>query len=113
MTTSILLVSLLFLGISMLVSGVLKGKFNTYGRIRLSANLTGREIAEKMLRDNGIYDVKVISAQGFLSDHYNPANKTVTSVRMFMKVCRFLQPQWLPMNAVTRCSMPLLINGLS
>ena len=77
MPTSVLLVSLLFLGLSMLVSGVLKSKFNTYGRIRLLANLTGREIAEKMLKDNGIYDVKVISAQGFLSDHYNPANKTV------------------------------------
>jgi Zn-dependent membrane protease YugP len=77
MPTSVLLVSLLFLGLSMLVSGVLKNKFKTYGRLRLSANLTGREIAEKMLKDNGIYDVKVISAQGFLSDHYNPANKTV------------------------------------
>ena len=77
MPTSVLLISLLFLGLSMLVSGVLKSKFNSYGRMRLSANLTGREIAEKMLKDNGIYDVKVISAQGFLSDHYNPANKTV------------------------------------
>jgi Zn-dependent membrane protease YugP len=77
MSTSVLLVSLLFLGISMLVSGVLKGKFATYGKIRLSSNLSGREIAEKMLIDNGIYDVKVISSPGFLSDHYNPANKTV------------------------------------
>ena len=77
MPMSVLLISLLFLGLSMLVSGVLKSKFKTYGQIRLSANLTGREIAEKMLRDNGIYDVKVISSQGFLSDHYNPANKTV------------------------------------
>lgn len=77
MPTSVLLVSLLFLGLSMLVSGVLKSKFNKYAKIRLSANLTGREIAEKMLKDNGIYDVKVISADGFLSDHYNPANKTV------------------------------------
>jgi Zn-dependent membrane protease YugP len=77
MSTSIFLVSLVFLGISLLVSGVLKSKFKAYSQIRLSANLTGREIAEKMLRDNGIYDVKVISAQGFLSDHYNPANKTV------------------------------------
>jgi Zn-dependent membrane protease YugP len=77
MATSIFLVSLVFLGISLLVSGVLKSKFKAYSQIRLSANLTGREIAEKMLRDNGIYDVKVISAQGFLSDHYNPANKTV------------------------------------
>src|SRR5688572_29198658 len=39
--------------------------------------MSGREIAEKMLRENGIYDVKVTSVQGFLSDHYNPANKTV------------------------------------
>ncbi|MHA4843338.1 zinc metallopeptidase [Flavitalea antarctica] len=77
MSSSIFIVSLLFLGISLLVSGVLKGKFRTYARIRLASNLTGREIAEKMLRDNGIYDVKVISSQGFLSDHYNPANKTV------------------------------------
>ncbi len=77
MPMSVLLISLLFLGLSMLVSGVLKSKFKTYGRIRLSANLNGKEIAEKMLIDNGIYDVKVISAQGFLSDHYNPANKTV------------------------------------
>jgi uncharacterized protein len=77
MSMSVLLVSLVFLGISMLVSGVLKSKFATYGKIRLSANLTGREVAEKMLKDNGIYDVRVISAQGFLSDHYNPADKTV------------------------------------
>ena len=77
MTSSVFLVSMVFLGISMLVSWVLKSKFNTYRRIRLSANLTGSEIAHKMLRDNGIYDVRVISAQGFLSDHYNPADKTV------------------------------------
>lgn len=77
MTPSILLVSLLFVGISMLVSGVLKSKFTRYGKIGLLNNMSGREIAEKMLRDNGIYDVQVISAQGFLSDHYNPLNKTV------------------------------------
>jgi hypothetical protein len=77
MPMSVLLISLVFLGLSMLVSGVLKSKFKTYSKIRLSANLNGKEIAEKMLIDNGIYDVKVISAQGFLSDHYNPANKTV------------------------------------
>ena len=71
------MVSFLFVGISMLVSMMLKGKFNTYSKVLLQSRLSGREIAEKMLRDNGIYDVKVISAQGFLSDHYNPANKTV------------------------------------
>lgn len=77
MTPSIMIVSFLFLGISMLVSLVLKGKFTKYGKIALRSGLTGREIAEKMLRDNGIYDVKVVSVDGFLSDHYNPANKTV------------------------------------
>ena len=77
MTPSILLVSLLFIGLSMLVSGVLKSKFTRYSKIGLRNGLSGKEIAEKMLRDNGIYDVQVISAQGFLSDHYNPMNKTV------------------------------------
>src|SRR5262245_23886804 len=77
MTPSIMFVSLIFLGISMLVSLVLKGKFTRYAKVPLSNGLTGREIAEKMLRDNGIYDVKVTSVEGFLSDHYNPANKTV------------------------------------
>lgn len=77
MTPSILFVSLLFLGISMLVSWVLKSKFTTYGRIPLSSHLSGAEVAQKMLRDNGIYDVKVVSVDGFLSDHYNPLTKTV------------------------------------
>jgi uncharacterized protein len=77
MTSSILLISLVFLGISMLVGGVLKGKFKAYSRIPLSAGLTGAEVALKMLRDNGIYDVKVVSTSGFLSDHYNPLTKTV------------------------------------
>jgi uncharacterized protein len=77
MTPSILIVSLVFLGISMLVSLVLKNKFTKYSKVPLSNGLTGREVAEKMLRDNGIYDVKVTSVEGFLSDHYNPVNKTV------------------------------------
>lgn len=77
MTPSIMVVSLIFLGISMLVSFVLKSKFSSYSKIALSRHLTGREIAEKMLKENGIYDVKVVSGQGFLSDHYNPATRTV------------------------------------
>jgi Zn-dependent membrane protease YugP len=77
MTPGIMIVSLIFLGISMLVSMVLKSKFTKYSKVPLSNGLTGREIAEKMLRENGIYDVKVTSSQGFLSDHYNPVNKTV------------------------------------
>jgi Zn-dependent membrane protease YugP len=77
MTSGILIVSLIFLGISMLVSMVLKSKFTKYSKVPLSSGLSGRDIAEKMLRENGIYDVKVTSVDGFLSDHYNPANKTV------------------------------------
>lgn len=77
MTTSVFLVSLIFVGISMIVSMILKNKFSKYSKIPLSVGLTGKEIAEKMLRENGIYDVQVISVQGFLSDHYNPAKKTV------------------------------------
>lgn len=71
------MISMLFVGISMLVSMVLKGKFKTYSKVLLRTGLSGREVAEKMLKDNGIYDVKVVSVAGFLSDHYNPANKTV------------------------------------
>ena len=77
MTPSIFLVSILFIGISIVVSLILKSKFAAFGKIPLSARLTGKEIAEKMLRDNGIYDVKVVSVNGFLSDHYNPVNKTI------------------------------------
>lgn len=77
MTPSIMLVSFLFIGISMIVSMILKSRFAAYGKIPLSARLTGKEVAEKMLRENGIYDVKVVSVDGFLSDHYNPATKTI------------------------------------
>lgn len=77
MSSEIMLVSFLFLGISFLVSAVLKSKFTKYSKIPLSTGLTGKEVAERMLRENGIYDVQVISVEGFLSDHYNPLNKTV------------------------------------
>ncbi len=77
MTPSIMLVSFLFIGLSLIVSMILKGKFKAYGKIPLANGLTGREVAERMLRENGIYDVQVTSVQGFLNDHYNPVNKTV------------------------------------
>jgi Zn-dependent membrane protease YugP len=72
-----IILSLIFIGISMLVSFILKSKFNKYGKIFLTNHLTGKEVAEKMLRENGIYDVQVVSVDGFLSDHYNPATRTV------------------------------------
>lgn len=77
MTSEIFVVSLIFLGISFLVSAILKSKFTKYSKIGLANGLSGKEIAEKMLKENGIYDVKVTSVEGFLSDHYNPVNKTV------------------------------------
>ena len=77
MTQEIFIVSLVFVGLSMLVSMVLKSKFSAYSKIGLANGMTGKQVAEKMLRDNGIYDVQVVSVQGFLSDHYNPVNKTV------------------------------------
>jgi Zn-dependent membrane protease YugP len=72
-----MILSFIFFGISMLVSYRLKNKFKQYSAVPTSSGLTGREIAEKMLKDNGIYDVKVVSVDGHLSDHYNPATKTV------------------------------------
>ena len=72
-----MLVSFLFIGISLIVSMILKGKFSKYSKIPLANGMSGKQVAEKMLRENGIFDVQVTASQGFLSDHYNPANKTV------------------------------------
>ena len=63
--------------ISWLVSNQLKKKFKQYSQVHLRNGMSGKEIAEKMLADNGIRDVEVISVKGQLTDHYNPKNKTV------------------------------------
>lgn len=63
--------------VSWLVSNQLKQKFKKYSQVHLRNGMSGKEIAEKMLADNGITDVEVISVKGQLTDHYNPANKTV------------------------------------
>ena len=63
--------------LSWIVSSRLKSKFNHYSKVRLRNGMSGAEIAQKMLADHGIYDVKVISTPGMLTDHYNPKNKTV------------------------------------
>ncbi len=62
---------------SFLVQANLKSKFEKYGKIFLPNRMTGRDVAVKMLHDNGIYDVRVISTPGQLTDHYNPVDKTV------------------------------------
>jgi uncharacterized protein len=77
MTPSIMLVSFLFLGLSMLVSYALKSRIKKYSETPMVSGLSGKEVAERMLRENGIFDVQVVAADGFLSDHYNPLTKTV------------------------------------
>jgi hypothetical protein len=74
--TYFLIVGPLF-ALSFYVQNQLKSKFKKFSKQPLSANLTGKEVAEKMLNDHGIYDVKIISVKGQLSDHYNPQKKTV------------------------------------
>lgn len=71
-----LIAGIMFL-VGMLVSSRLKSKFREYSEIPLGNGMSGRDVAEKMLHDNGIYDVQIKSADGFLSDHYNPGDKTV------------------------------------
>jgi hypothetical protein len=73
----LLLIAGFFAVIGMIVNLRLKSKFQQYSREQMSSGLSGKEVAEKMLRYYGIYDVNVISTPGFLSDHYNPANKTI------------------------------------
>ena len=71
---------ILFIGIALisyLVQSNLKRKIDRYSKVPVTSGMTGAEVAEKMLRDNGIYDVKVRPHDGWLSDHYNPTDKTV------------------------------------
>lgn len=63
--------------LSWIIQKSLQSKFEKYSKIAIPNGMTGRDVAEKMLRDNGITDVKVISTNGHLTDHYNPATKTV------------------------------------
>jgi Zn-dependent membrane protease YugP len=72
-----LIITIVFAGIGFLVSARLKNKFNHYSQTRLSSGLTGKDVAERMLKQYGIFDVTVKSVDGFLSDHYNPADKTI------------------------------------
>lgn len=77
MTIGILAVSFIFMFIGMLVQWRLKSKMAAYSEVPTSSGLSGAEIAQKMLRDNGIFDVNIQSVEGKLTDHYNPTDKTV------------------------------------
>lgn len=63
--------------LSMLVQGTLKSRFAKYSQVPLSTGLTGAQVAQKMLYDNGIYDVSVVPTNGSLTDHYDPTKKTI------------------------------------
>ncbi|GIV41174.1 MAG: membrane protein [Vicingaceae bacterium] len=73
----ILLIGIITMIVSMYVSWKLRSKFKEFSQMQLSQPLSGKEIAEAMLRDHNITDVKVISVEGELTDHYNPINKTI------------------------------------
>ena len=73
---------IIFIGfalLSWLVSSRLQNKFEKYSKIPMPNGMTGKDVAEKMLHDNGIYDVKVISTPGHLTDHYNQANQLMNA----------------------------------
>jgi uncharacterized protein len=76
-TTSMWGIFIVVMILSWIVSAVLKSKFRKYSKIPVDNGMSGKEIAESMLHHNGIYDVQVVSVQGFLSDHYNPEKKTI------------------------------------
>lgn len=71
------LILIAVMAVSWFVQWRLKSKFEKYSQVGLSNGLSGKEIAEKMLRENGIFDVRVLSVEGRLTDHYNPQDKTV------------------------------------
>jgi len=74
---NIWIIFIAFMVLSWVVSWVLKSKFKKYSKILVDNGMSGRDVAERMLRDHGITDVRVESVQGHLTDHYNPVNKTI------------------------------------
>ena len=81
---------IIFIGITLLswiVQANLNSKFKKFSKIPVGGSMTGRDVAEKMLRDNGIYDVRVTCIEGHLTDHYNPADHTVNLSRDVYETC--------------------------
>jgi Zn-dependent membrane protease YugP len=85
MTIGMVGLAVIFMLVGMMVQFRLKSKFSEYRNVSTSSGLSGKEVAEKMLRDNGMYDVQVISVRGFFSDHYAPTKKRLILVQKFMK----------------------------
>ena len=94
---------LMFAG--MIVQFMLKSRFEKYSKVSLRSDMSGAEIAMKMMHDNGIYDVKVECIEGQLTDHYNPATKTVNLSKSVYMAVLWLQLPWLPMSVATSSSI--------
>lgn len=73
----IMIIGMIMGGIGALIGARLKSKFRKYSQVPIAVGLSGKEVAEKMLADYGVYDVQVLQGQGFLSDHYNPGTKII------------------------------------
>nr|WP_321406895.1 zinc metallopeptidase [uncultured Carboxylicivirga sp.] len=76
-TSPLLFIFLFFLIVSWIVSSRLKSKFKAYSKVPINYGMTGAEVAQKMLRDNGLMNIQINAVQGTLSDHYNPTNRTI------------------------------------
>ena len=74
---NIWIIMILVMVLSFIVQQMLQSRFNKYSQVPTANGMTGAEVAEKMLRDHGIYDVKVVPTQGMLTDHFNPTTKTI------------------------------------
>lgn len=99
---------IIFIGVavvSWLVQMNLQSKFKKYSKIPTGNGMTGADVALKMLHDNGIYDVTVTHTPGHLTDHYNPANKTVNLSEAFITATALWQQPLPPMSADMPCSM--------
>jgi Zn-dependent membrane protease YugP len=81
MTINIWIIFIVFMILSWIVSATLKSKFKKYSKIPVDSGMSGKDIAERMLRDNGIFDVRVESINGSLTDHYNPGTKKINLSR--------------------------------
>lgn len=101
---------IIFIGVavvSWLVQMNLQNKFKKYSQIPTGNGMTGADVARKMLNDNGIYDVQVTCTPGHLTDHYNPANKTVNLSESVYSSNSIMAAAELPMSADTPCNMPV------
>ena len=106
------IIFIVFALVSWLISHQLKRRFEKYSVIATSNGMSGREVAEQMLRDNGIYGVTIESVEGKLTDHYDPTTKTI-NLSEDVYSGRNVQLQLLPlMNVDMHCNMQQLISGL-